>query len=77
MFAHRRRMAQPRFYTELRSIMSLESVAKNLRDADAPGVATATLTLHGIPLSMTDYLFDCNLVLAIIGIIIAQLKLKS
>jgi hypothetical protein len=48
--------------TELRSIMSLESVAKNLRDADAPGVATATLTLHCIPLSMTDYLFDCNLV---------------
>ncbi len=42
--------------------MSLESVAKNLRDADAPGVATATLTLHGVPLSMTDYLFDCNLV---------------
>ena len=27
--------------TELRSIMSLESVAKNIRDADAPGVATA------------------------------------
>jgi hypothetical protein len=50
-------------YTELRSIMSLESVAKNLRDADAPGVATATLTLHCVPLSMTDYLFDCNLVL--------------